>query len=1649
MRGENIWDLTEVRMALPKAVGYMVVLVVICYSLENQGYTQSPNVFFEELMGTNASHIHAREKRATTLNSSDYVLQADISISDLERLRTLLNTFSPLLINGTVEITSIIATTVCSSNMTGYQCRCEQSFAWSYNSCIDHGACDAIIGDTCGCINALPADGQFCQLNTSGPAPPPLLPSPAPPNDPVDFDIVLDLRIPVISVPSDFINRFRETLRRIQLPYTITQSLQVIGLNFTTACYPNSTGGLQCHCEEKFAWSCDKCNSFGACSNATGQTCGCINGLPSDGEFCEPITNIIQCLNTTTAPPSPTPPNDPVDFDIVLDLRIPVISVPSDFINRFRETLRRIQLPYTITQSLQVIGLNFTTACYPNSTGGLQCHCEEKFAWSCDKCNSFGACSNATSQTCGCINGLPSDGEFCEPITNITQCLNTTTAPPSPTPPNDPVDFDIVLDLRIPVISVPSDFINRFRETLRRIQLPYTITQSLQVIGLNFTTACYPNSTGGLQCHCEEKFAWSCDKCNSFGACSNATSQTCGCINGLPSDGEFCEPITNITQCLNTTTAPPSPRHQTLKPKDPVDFDIVLDLRIPVISVPSDFINRFRETLRRIQLPYTITQSLQVIGLNFTTDPVDFDIVLDLRIPVISVPSDFINRFRETLRRIQLPYTITQSLQVIGLNFTTDPVDFDIVLDLRIPVISVPSDFINRFRETLRRIQLPYTITQRSNTTNSSNNNNNNNNNNNHQPRTEVRNLSFAMDIDFNPSFNDQTSSVYKNTNDAIQKQCKQHITNLQKAEIIKLRSGSTIVDYTVTATFIQDTEIKAVETGISAQLSAIYPILFDSSTALQFEPTEVFLGKSVTVTCGPPPNDVNFNTNYAVEWKLNDKSIKEDNEHRFSEKNGRATLTVSPYYITDDGFYECKLKNTSSTSTSVFRQKSNGEFLHKKTPLIQVTPTRKIICQDGQEVQVQLQCSDNTGNEVAFVPDGTNQINFPTTCEKPKMDFICRVKNYPEFSKTITLEFSRKAPDCVDDPVFGNGSVGDKASAPCRSNYVGEKTAVCGENKKWEDEQDNCILQQVQELLKQSENLNINFLPEFLEELASVTVNFSTEVVGSPANINAIVKILNNVANRSSNITIPKNSMENILITAGILTTNRTSWDILNANDTRNISVTGSSVSSTLLLSLENFTSRLTNGSFDIDTPSILLNKTTFTDTFNAVFKSSVEINIPKSDGENNTITVMTFDSMDNVLPPRTESSNIHVINGRVVLVQSGGTIDNVSFTFDIINNTLENPLCVFWNFSLFNGLGGWDDNGCKLVYNVNETVTCSCNHLTSFSILMSPNSPDDIALDYITYVGVGISMASLVICLIIEAIIWKKIRRNNTSYLRHVSIVNIAVSLLIADIWFIIGAAISDPDETNAPACSAATFFIHFFYLALFFWMLASALLLFYRTVNVFDGGLSKKSMLAIGFSLGYGAPLIIAIITIAVTAPKQAYIRESGICWLNWNESKALLAFVIPALLIVVINLVILLVVIYKMLRRRAVTDTAQTAERHVLVVIARSLAVLTPFFGLTWSLGVGTLTNPDNRGIHISFAFFNSLQGFFILVFGTLLDKKVRSEIAIMSKSSGTGTRSTSVGISLPSGLGFFRNWRRGRDGYNMSSSGSGASSSILT
>lgn len=458
-----------------------------------------------------------------------------------------------------------------------------------------------------------------------------------------------------------------------------------------------------------------------------------------------------------------------------------------------------------------------------------------------------------------------------------------------------------------------------------------------------------------------------------------------------------------------------------------------------------------------------------------------------------------------------------------------------------------------------------------------------------------------------------------------------------------------------------------------------------------------------------------------------------------------------------------------------------------------------------------------------------------------------------------------------------------------------------------------------------------------------------------------------------------------------------RESWTTLNGNETRN-------ASSSLLGSMELLAGGLV-GEEALATKRILLNRTSFNNSFSADLNSSIFIDIPDINLRNVFITTITFLTLNNVMPVRHNSSSVLdttgnesrvvdiAVNAAVVLVQINETIQNVTLSYSKLNKLLsQGPQCVFWNFKLFNNRGAWDSEGCKFVSDINNTVTCNCSHLTSFSILMSTNIPSGIgfALDVITYVGVGISMASLVICLIIEGYIWKAMTRNSTSFMRHVSIVNSAVSLLIANICFIIGASIADNPLENPESdhlvpvgpCSTATFFMHFFYLALFFWMLVSGLLLFYRTVMVFSH-MSKSIMLGIGFVLGYGCPLIIAVITVAVTAPGNGYIRKDNACWLNWFETNALLALVIPALTIVSINLLIVFVVVVKMLRR-GVGDAAQADERHTVVVILRCVVILTPLFGLTWALGVGTMIDSKNKGIHIAFAFFNSLQVFATVV-----------------------------------------------------------------
>ncbi|XP_043919463.1 adhesion G protein-coupled receptor F5-like [Protopterus annectens] len=413
-----------------------------------------------------------------------------------------------------------------------------------------------------------------------------------------------------------------------------------------------------------------------------------------------------------------------------------------------------------------------------------------------------------------------------------------------------------------------------------------------------------------------------------------------------------------------------------------------------------------------------------------------------------------------------------------------------------------------------------------------------------------------------------------------------------------------------------------------------------------------------------------------------------------------------------------------------------------------------------------------------------------------------------------------------------------------------------------------------------------------------------------------------------------------------------------------------------------------------------------------------SAKVSIPKDAMRklSNQTNLVTFASttLGSILPTSykgdSDNSVKYVASDLVIATTaSPSDVNNLQLSFQGPNYSVQTPLCVFWDFALNGNHGAWNDYGCYPQI-LGSDVVCTCEHLTSFSILMSIKNVDSRSLDYLTFVGLGVSMASIVLCLSTEKIVWKWVTKNKTSFMRHLSIVNLAITLLIADMFFIASSVTKPQTKT----CTAVVFIIHFFYLAMFFWMLVLGLIIFYRLVFIYHD-MKLHIMKKIVFTIGYGFPTAIAVFTIVSTYPKNTYTRKSS-CWLNWDESKALLAFIAPVLLIVTFNLIIVLVVLSKLLRP-SVGDKPQHTERNTLVQVAKSIAILTPFLGLTWGFGIAMVVGNNSYGVNMIFTLLNAFQGLFIYVFGILLDHSVYDILKKMVSLSKSSPEESKTRISL--------------------------------
>ncbi|XP_073080816.1 adhesion G protein-coupled receptor F5 isoform X2 [Manis javanica] len=849
----------------------------------------------------------------------------------------------------------------------------------------------------------------------------------------------------------------------------------------------------------------------------------------------------------------------------------------------------------------------------------------------------------------------------------------------------------------------------------------------------------------------------------------------------------------------------------------------------------------------------------------------------------------------------------------------------------------------------------------------------------------------------------------------------------------------------------VQSTTGNSLETSKAQQQQANLTITPD--------PISVSEGQNFSIKCSSDVSnydEVYWNTSAGIKIYQRFYTAR-----RYPDK-AESVLTVKTATREWNGTYRCIFRYKSSYS--VVTKDVTVHPLPLETSIVVDPLEATVSCKGSHRFQCCVEEDEDyrvTFQMESIIFPAAKEVNGKQVCYKynfkassvpwcsQKVDVFCRFTNTANNSVQSPSMKVHLVPEeniACQDPIIGAGEPEKVVQKLCQFSDIpsspagptgGILTYKCV-GSQWKVKRNDCIFAPINSLLQLAKALikspsQDQKLPKFLKNLSISTGKVQNEVKSSPGSLGAIISILDLLSTVPNQVN--SDMMKHVLSTVNVILSQPilNTWKVFQQQRTNQ--------SSQLLDSVERFSRAFQSEGNAISSvlhphvqmksmvvksghPNIYEQSFVFSDSD---LRGSVVIDTCQLEHlqPGSSVVTMAFPTIKTILAQDAQGKNFADSLVMTTTVSHNITTPfRISMTFgnsNLLNRKLQ---CVFWNFDLANRTGGWDSSGCYITKHYENSVSCSCDHLTSFSILMSPDSPDPgsllkILLDIISYIGLCFSILSLAACLVVEAVVWKSVTKNRTSYMRHICIANIAASLLVADIWFIVATAIHDYYyPLNETACVAATFFIHFFYLSVFFWMLTLGLMLLYRLVFILHDT-SKSIQKTIAFSLGYGCPLVISIITVAATQPQEVYMRKNA-CWLNWEDTKALLAFVIPALIIVVVNVTTTVVVITKILRP-SIGDKPSKQEKNSLFQISKSIGVLTPLLGLTWGFGLATVFQGSNAVFHIVFTLLNAFQGLFILLFGCLWDQKVQEALLnkfSLSRWSSQHSKSTSLGSSTP-------------------------------
>ena len=300
----------------------------------------------------------------------------------------------------------------------------------------------------------------------------------------------------------------------------------------------------------------------------------------------------------------------------------------------------------------------------------------------------------------------------------------------------------------------------------------------------------------------------------------------------------------------------------------------------------------------------------------------------------------------------------------------------------------------------------------------------------------------------------------------------------------------------------------------------------------------------------------------------------------------------------------------------------------------------------------------------------------------------------------------------------------------------------------------------------------------------------------------------------------------------------------------------------------------------------------------------------------------------------------------------------------------------------------GSWSGEGCTFIAtedalchgNSCRIVTCQCDHLTSFAILMDVSSVElglasVLKLEYVTYAGLGLAILCLLIALVLFCCL-RSLESNANSI--HI---NLVFTLLLANILFGVGINQTEPRI----ACNILAIFLHFFYMCTYAWLFVEVLHLYRQLSEIRN--INHGSM-KFYYVLGYVLPGI--IVGLAVGLQTDAYGNDR-FCWVS-TRSVLIWSLAGPVLIVLLANFIILCMSLREVCRKKKAEDPEASRLKAALV----AAVFLIPLMALAGCFAVLS-SNEDVTAFHYLFAVFTIFEALFILAAYIIFCKNTRLEL----------------------------------------------------